>query len=141
MSSLAATIEESLGMPMIFTLVSTLKDAAELIINERENATQAIKDHEAARAEEVENAKFHGTAVTRESFLEWHKDFQEEMRLAEEKEKEEKDAEDKKKRVKPEVKMTGKQLWEGGLVGKVDEEDMEGAEVTEITKGVEEIRA
>jgi len=63
------------------------------------------------------------------------------MRLAEEKEKEEKDAEDKKKRVKPEVKMTGKQLWEGGLVGKVDEEDMEGAEVTEITKGVEEIRA
>jgi hypothetical protein len=125
LSALEPTIEENLGMAMVFTLVSTLKDLAEQLIIERQQAKQAQKDLEAKRIEEEENAKFHGTAVTRETFLEWREKFFREMAEEEERRKEEKEAEDRKKRIKPEEKLTGKQLWERGLVGKVEEEDEE----------------
>ena len=39
-------------MAMVFSLVSTLKDAAELLIRERQQAVQALKDVEAQKAEE-----------------------------------------------------------------------------------------
>ena len=125
LSTLAPVIEESLGMAMVFTLVSTLKDSAELLISERQAAAQAVRDVEAAKAEEEENRKFHGTAVTRETFLEWRERFRKEMADAEDKRREDKEAENKKRRVKAEERMTGKQLFERGLVGKVekDEED------------------
>lgn len=113
-------------MAMVFTLVSTLKDGAELLISERQAATQAIKDVAAAQAEEEENRKFHGMAVTRESFLEWRARFRKEMEEEENKKREEKEAEDKKRKVKAEERLTGKQLWEKGLVGKVDEDGDEG---------------
>jgi len=58
-------------MAMIFTLVMALKDSAETLISERAQAAQDIKDREKANAEEEENRKFAGTAVTRERFLEW----------------------------------------------------------------------
>ena len=125
LSALDPVIQENLGMAMIFTLVSTLKDSAELLISERQTAAQALKDVEAARAEEEENRKFHGTAVTRESFLEWRERFRKEIDDEEERRKEEREAEDKKKRTKVEEKMTGRQLWEKGLVGKAEEEDEE----------------
>ena len=110
-------------MAMIFTLVSALKDNAELLISERQAAAQAIKDVEAAKAEEEENKKFHGTAVTRETFLEWRERFRKEMTEAEDKKREEKELDDKRKKVKAEERLTGKQLFERGLVGKVDEDD------------------
>lgn len=124
---LMASVEENIGMAMVFTLVTTLKDSAELIIMERRQATQALKDIEVAKAEEEENRKFHGTAVTRESFLDWRNKFKQEMDDTERRKIEEKELEDKKKRVvKEEKKLTGKELWERGLVGKVDEEDDDG---------------
>ena len=113
-------------MAMVFTLVSTLKDSAELLISERQKAAQAVKDFEAAKAEEEENRKFHGTSVTRESFLEWRDKFRNEMEEVEEKRREEKEADDKKKRVKVEERLTGRQLFERGLVGKMEEEDEDG---------------
>ncbi|MCJ1248367.1 hypothetical protein MMC30_005584 [Trapelia coarctata] len=122
LSALEPTIEESLGMAMVFTLVSALKDNAELLISERQAAVQALKDVEAAKAEEEENRKFHGTTVTRETFLEWRERFRKEMAEAEERRREEKEADDKKKRVKTEERLSGKQLWERGLVGKVDDD-------------------
>ncbi len=60
LSSLEPTIEENLGMAMIFSLVSTLKDAAELLISERQKAAQALREFEQAKVEEEENRKFHG---------------------------------------------------------------------------------
>jgi hypothetical protein len=122
-------------MVMVFTLVSTLKDSAELLISERQNAVQALKEFEAAKAEEEENAKFHGTSVTRESFLDWHEKFRQEMEEAEKRRQEEMLAEDKKRRaVKEEVRLTGRQLWERGLVGRDEEEEDEGDEAIDVSK-------
>lgn len=117
-------------MAMIFTLVTVLKDSAELLITERQNAKQKLADIEAAKAEEAENKKFQGEAVTRESFIAWRESFRKEMEDGKLRLIEEKEAEDKKKRiVKEEKKLTGKELWQQGLVGRVDEDDDDGEEV------------
>ncbi|KAF1972858.1 RWD-domain-containing protein [Bimuria novae-zelandiae CBS 107.79] len=126
LSALSETITDNLGMQMIFTLVTTLKDAAELLIAERQGAKVALAEVEAQKAEEEENRKFQGEAVTRESFLKWREEFQRELAEEEQRRKEEQEAEDKKKGRKEEKKLTGRQLWERGLVGKLDEDEGEG---------------
>lgn len=120
-------------MAMVFTLVSALKESAELLMAERVNAIHAQKEVEAAQAEEEENRKFEGQAVTPESFLEWHAKFRKEMEEEEQRKREEKEAEERKNKkpsaiAKDEKKLTGKQLWERGLAGKADfDEDDEDA--------------
>lgn len=126
-------------MAMVFTLVSTLKEAAEALISEREAGAQAVRDAVARKAEEEENRKFHGTAVTRESFLAWREKFRNEQADKAMKEQEEQEAEDRKKRGRlEEKKLTGRQLWETGMVGKVDEEDINGDDV--LDDGVEKLK-
>ena len=123
LESLEPTVEENLGMAMIFTLVSSLKDSAESLIAERQNAAQAERESALKKAEEKENAKFHGTPVTRDTFLAWREKFMAEMEETERERQEEAIAEDKKKKVvKEEVRLTGKQLWERGLAGKGEED-------------------
>jgi hypothetical protein len=112
-------------MQMIFTLVTTLKDSAELLVSERQNAKQALVEIEAQKAEEEENRKFQGEAVTRESFLRWREDFRAEM-AEEQRRKEEAELEEKKKSKKEEKKMTGKELFQQGLVGKTELEEDDG---------------
>jgi hypothetical protein len=113
-------------MAMIFTLVTVIKDSAELIITERQNAKQALADIEAAKLEEEENKKFQGDAVNRDTFIAWREKFMKEQEDEERRQVEEKEAEDKKSRVKKEEKkMTGRELWEKGLVGKADEDEEE----------------
>jgi hypothetical protein len=134
LEALQPTIEENMGMAMVFTLVSTLKDSAELLIAERQQAVQAVKEVAAREAEEVENAKFHGTAVTRDSFLEWREKFRREMEEAEKRRQEEALAEEKKKRAaKEEVRLSGRQLWERGLAGRGEEED-DGEDGIDVAK-------
>ncbi|KAF3481460.1 uncharacterized protein GIQ15_04219 [Arthroderma uncinatum] len=128
LESLEPTIEENLGIAMVFSLVDTLKEGAELLISERQAAVQALKDIEAAKADEEENRKFQGTRVTRETFLEWREKFRAEMKEIEDRRQEEREAEEKKKKgsSKEPKKFTGRQLWEKGMAGKGDyEDDME----------------
>ena len=125
---------------MIFTLISTLKESAENLITQRLDAEQAVRDKEAQRAEEKENAKFHGEAVTRESFLKWRMKFREEEEREEgERRGREEEGRGRKVGKGEEVKMSGRELWERGLVGRVEEEEgeedalggMEGLRVAE----------
>lgn len=120
---------------MIFTLVSTLKESAELLICERQSAVQAIVEGEKRKEEEAEDAKFHGEKVTKERFLEWRERFRREQEdLEEEKRKLEEEGE-KKKRGKGEERMTGRELWERGLVGRVvEDEDDDGVDALERLK-------
>lgn len=131
-------IEENLGMAMIFTLYSTLKDSAELLIAERRQAAQALADIEAQKREAEDNKKFMGTPVNRETFLEWRERFRKDMEELARREVEEKEAEDKKRRVvREEKRMTGKEMWERGLAGKGEEEsDEDGEDAVEGMKGL-----
>ncbi|KAL3485677.1 ubiquitin-conjugating enzyme/RWD-like protein [Aspergillus germanicus] len=132
LEALQPTIEENMGMAMVFSLVSALKESAELLMAERVNAVHAEIEMQAAKAEEEENRKFQGTVVNRETFLEWLEKFKKEMEEEERKLREEREAEEKKANkkagVKEEKKLTGKQLWERGLAGKADfdEEEEDG---------------
>ncbi|KAF6820372.1 rwd domain-containing protein [Colletotrichum plurivorum] len=137
LQGLDETIQENLGMAMVFTLVTTLKEAAESLVEERKDAK--AKEHEEAllAAEREENKKFQGTPVTPETFLKWRADFLKEMEELRQKEEEERLAELKKAKIKEPVKLTGKQLWERGLAGKVDaEDDEEGG----LTEGLEKLK-
>ena len=136
LSSIDGTISESMGQAMVFTLISALKESAELLIGERLNEVQAERDKEAAKVEEAENAKFHGEAVTRESFLAWRAKFRDELDKEEEERKRvEEEGKTKKVRIE-EGKMSGRELWEKGLVGKVEEEDGE----EDALKGVQGLK-
>lgn len=130
LSSLDDTITENLGMAMVFTLVTTLQESIENLIRSRIAEVQRAKDREAAEAEAKENAKFEGERVTRESFLKWREMFRAEMAMREEEEERaKKEGEGKSRGIRKEEKMSGRELWEKGLVGKeVEEEDGVGLE-------------
>jgi len=138
LGSVQAMIEENLGMAMIFTLYSTLKDSAELLIAERRQAIQALAEVEAQKLEAEENKKFMGTPVNRETFLEWREQFRKDMEEEARRRVEEKEAEDKKRRVtKEEKRMTGRELWERGLAGRgEDEEEEDGADAVESMRAL-----
>lgn len=129
-------------MAMIFAVVSTLKERVESLIQERQAAEQAQLEQEAVRREEEENRRFIGAKVTRESFLEWRERFRREMREAEERRRAEEERGETDGRAggggggsggggggaksggkKEERKLTGRELWERGLAGKIDEDN------------------
>ena len=128
LDGLKDTVEESMGMAMIFTLYSTLKENAEQLIAERQAAVRHEHEQKLLAAEREENKKFHGTPVTPETFKSWREGFRKEMEALRIKQVEEDEAADKKRNRGQDivVQLTGKQLWERGLAGKVEEDDFEG---------------
>lgn len=130
--------QDNLGMAMVFTLVSSLKDEAENQIAERVANLEKAKEEEMLAAEREENKKFHGTPVTPETFLRWREAFMKEMEDKRAREEEERLAELKKAKVKEPVKMTGRQLWESGLAGKGDHED--GFDEEGMAEGVQKMK-
>lgn len=114
-----------MGMAMIFTLVSTLKDNAEQLIAERQAGARHEHEQRVLAQEAEENKKFHGTPVSPETFMKWRADFRKEMEEMKVKQEEEDEAAEKKKnRGKDTVtQLTGKQLWERGLAGKIEEDE------------------
>ncbi|KAK5946929.1 Protein gir2 [Knufia obscura] len=136
LDTLSSTIEDSMGMAMVFTLVTTLKDSAEVLMADRQRQEQEIHEVAAREKEQEENRKFEGEKVTRERFLEWREKFKKDMEEKERLQKEEEEAEMKGKRSVrvEEKKLTGRQLWERGLIGKVDEVDVEADGIVEGTE-------
>jgi hypothetical protein len=128
LDGLKDTVEENMGMAMIFTLYSTLKENAEQLIAERQAAVRHEHEQKLLAAEREENKKFHGTPVTPETFKSWREGFRKEMEALRIKQVEEEEAADKKRNRGKDivVQLTGKQLWERGLAGKVEEDDFEG---------------
>ena len=110
-------------MAMIFTLVTTLKENAEQIIQGRKDEIAKQDEERLLAVEREENKKFQGTPVNPETFMKWREGFLKEMEEERVRQEDERLAELKKAKVKEPVKMTGKQLFEKGLVGKVDEDD------------------
>ena len=137
LDSLTDTIDDNLGMAMIFTLVSALKENAEQLIVSRQEQAQQERDQKMLAAEREENKKFHGTAVTPETFMKWRASFKKEMEEARLKEEAEEAAEKKKNRGRETaVQLTGKQLWERGMAGKIEEdyEDDNEVPIQEVEK-------
>ncbi|KAK0672791.1 RWD domain-containing protein [Cercophora samala] len=135
LQGLDSTIEENLGIAMVFTLVSTLKEAAEQLVLDRKAAIVKAQEEAALAAEREENKKFQGTPVTRETFLKWRESFLKEMEEARIREEEERLAELKKARIKEPTKLTGRQLWERGLaVAGQDEAEDDSMPIEELQK-------
>jgi hypothetical protein len=131
LDGLSETVEENLGMAMIFTLVSTLKENAEQLIAARQESARQEQEQKLLAAEEEENKKFHGTAVNAETFQNWRLNFRKEMEELKLKEEEAEEAAEKKKNRGKDtvIPLTGKQLWERGLAGKIDEDDFDDGSV------------
>jgi hypothetical protein len=135
---LTETIYDNLGMAMVFTLVSTLKDNAEQLIASRQEEARNEHEQKLLAAEREENKKFHGTPVTPETFLKWREGFRKEIEEEKIKEEEAEEAAEKKKNRGKDaiVQLTGKQLWERGMAGKIEEdyEDADEVPVEELEK-------
>lgn len=123
-------------MAMVFTLVTTLKEAAELLISERQRAIEVQEEAVKAEAEAEENRKFEGTKVTPESYLAWSAKFKQEMADLKKRAEEQKELDEKKKRgPKEEKKMSGKELWVKGIATRAaDEEEEEAIDALEGMK-------
>lgn len=124
--------QESLGMAMVFTLASHLRESVTTLIQRR---VQEIESAASAKREaeiEAEAEKFRGTAVTPERFAEWRVKFVQEMAEKDKKEEEAKllklSAREREEYKKSKAKPSGKQLFEKG--GTLDDDDAaeEGAQ-------------
>jgi hypothetical protein len=141
LGDLKDTIEENMGMAMIFTLYSTLKDNAEQLVADRQAKARHEHEQKLLAAEREENKKFHGTPVTPETFKAWREGFRKEMEEQRVKEDDAEEAAEKKRNRGKDavIQLTGKQLWERGLAGKVDEDEIEDDDDSTLVEGVEKI--
>lgn len=116
-------------MAMVFTLASTLKDSAEMLIYERATAEEQEAEAGRRREEEKEMEKFRGELVNRERFLDWRDTFFAEKAAAKQKIADDEEAEGKRGQRSntkaEEKKLSGREMWESGLVGHGDEEEGE----------------
>ncbi|KAI8867432.1 RWD-domain-containing protein, partial [Ramicandelaber brevisporus] len=99
---------DCLGMVMVFSMVEALKDGLQTVLLQRSLEAQRLHDERVAREMAIEQQKFIGTAVTKDSFLAWKAKF--------DKEREQKAEEERKAKGLPDPrlnkKLTGRQLFE-----------------------------
>ncbi|EDO19329.1 hypothetical protein Kpol_1036p75 [Vanderwaltozyma polyspora DSM 70294] len=111
-----------LGMQMCFALLSTVKDNSENWFHERLSELEKEYEKQLEAREKEEQAKFNGTKVTRESFLNWRGTFRKELKL------DERDAD--RRLAAHHGRLTGKQMFEQGVDGTTD--DVMEDEVDEV---------
>ena len=115
--------EENLGVAMGYAVVMAVKERAEALVAERARARREAVEAEAERRDREDNARFRGEQVTRERFLAWREGFRAEAgaRAGEERRRAEEEAQGRRGGAgagrKEEGRLTGRQLWERGLVG------------------------
>lgn len=114
--------ELNIGMPSIFAIVALLKDEAELLFQNKVDTAQKAYDDELLAKEREEQKKFHGTKVTKESFLKWRSEFREEMKID--------DLIRQRFEKMHNGKMTGREIFEKGLAGEMDDDLVELTDLT-----------
>ncbi|XP_049532355.1 RWD domain-containing protein 1 [Anopheles darlingi] len=81
------TIEENLGIEMIFSLVSSAQEWLNVKYDELKNAAESAKEEAKRKVDEEEMKKFEGTRVTVETFMAWKTQFELDLGITERKEK------------------------------------------------------
>ena len=141
---LSPTITENLGTAMIYTLLLTLKDLTEGLILERATAVQEARDREKRMREEEEMRKFEGEKVSAGVFERWRAGFRREMMEEEEEGKRREEEKSGGKGGKREGgegrRLTGREMWEKGLVGREEEAEEEGEGEGEVEDGERVVR-
>lgn len=126
---------ESLGMAMVFTLASHLRESVTTLVQRRVAEIEAEASAKREAEIEAEAEKFRGTAVTPERFAEWRVKFLAEMAEKERKEEEAKmakmSAKEREDYKKGKVKQSGKQLFEKGGTFE-DDDDAVDEEAQEV---------
>lgn len=77
---LQSQASENIGMVMVFTLVSALQEQLNVQIDERKRRHEEEQTRIKEEKEKEEKAKFEGTRLTVQSFLDWHEKFLAETR-------------------------------------------------------------
>lgn len=106
--------EMNIGIPSVFALAALLKDEAEMLFVHKLDVAQKKYDKNLLAQEAEEQKKFRGTKVTKESFAQWRESFRKEMNF---------ELEDKRRfEAMHNGKMTGREIFEKGLAGEIDED-------------------
>lgn len=81
------TINDSLGLEMIFSLVSSAQEWLNVKWDDFKREEETRAQRKLKELEEVERQKFEGTRVTVETFLKWRNEFERDIGLTEKREK------------------------------------------------------
>ncbi|CCC68449.1 hypothetical protein NCAS_0B03650 [Naumovozyma castellii] len=104
-----------IGMQMCFALISSIKEHCETWFSEQLHELDRQHELEIQKREKEEQAKFNGTKVTKDSFIEWRLKFRKELQL---------DTRDEMRRLQAHHgRLTGKQMFEQGVDGTIDDLD------------------
>lgn len=121
------------GMQMCFTLISSIKEQCENWFLKELQSKELKHEKELELKEKLENAKFVGTKVTKDSYLEWRNNFRKEMKL---------DERDKDRRLKAHHgKLTGRLMFEQGIAGTEDDDvDLDDQTTDTLAKNVDTLK-
>ncbi|KAK9484821.1 RWD domain-containing protein [Lipomyces starkeyi] len=119
--------EDNLGFPSVFAIMSSLKDQAESILQEKQAEREREREAKIREEEEKEQAKFRGTLVNRENFIEWRRKFKAEMAALVNK-----DGKDEETKKRP----SGREIFEKGLDGSRHSDDDDDESLQQGVKNV-----
>ncbi|XP_030369857.1 RWD domain-containing protein 1 [Scaptodrosophila lebanonensis] len=84
---LCETIEENIGIEMIFSLVSSAQEWLNVRWDDHKKNAEEERVRKVLETEEEERKKFEGTRVTVETFMKWKLEFEESMGISAKREK------------------------------------------------------